>query len=205
MDKIHSAVSEYYTNKLKQFGTTPAGVDWNSKQSQELRFEQLSKVLPVEADAEISVLDYGCGYGAMYEYLKQRYPNLAFVGYDISEEMINSCKQRYGESAKWTSQASELVPVDYVVASGIFNVRMNFSDSQWLSYILETLDTMNEFGQKGFSFNVLTSYSDKEYMRGDLYYADPLSLFDQCKTRYSRFVTLLHDYPLYEFTILVRK
>lgn len=205
MDKIRSAVSEYYTNKLKQFGTTPAGVDWNSKQSQELRFEQLSKVLPVEDDAVISVLDYGCGYGAMYEYLKQRYPNLAFVGYDISEEMINSCKQLYGESARWTSQVSELVPVDYVVASGIFNVRMNFSDSQWLSYILETLDTMNEFGQKGFSFNVLTSYSDKEYMRGDLYYADPLSLFDHCKTRYSRCVTLLHDYPLYEFTILVRK
>jgi hypothetical protein len=42
-------------------------------------------------------------------------------------------------------------------------------------------------------------------MRDDLYYADPLFFFDYCKTRFSRFVTLIHDYPLYEFTILVRK
>jgi hypothetical protein len=30
-------------------------------------------------------------------------------------------------------------------------------------------------------------------------------LFDLCKRRYSRNVALLHDYEIYEFTILVRK
>ena len=43
-----------------------------------------------------------------------------------------------------------------------------------------------------------------ERMRPDLYYADPCRLFDHCKRRYSRHVALLHDYGLYEFTILVR-
>jgi hypothetical protein len=42
-------------------------------------------------------------------------------------------------------------------------------------------------------------------MREDLYYADPARLFDHCKTRFARNVTLLHDYGLYEFTMLVRK
>ena len=42
-------------------------------------------------------------------------------------------------------------------------------------------------------------------MRGHLYYADPASVFDLCMRRYSRHVALLHDYGLYEFTILVRK
>jgi hypothetical protein len=42
-------------------------------------------------------------------------------------------------------------------------------------------------------------------MRPDLYYADPLFLFDYCKTKFSTLVSLIHDYPLYEFTILVRK
>ena len=41
-------------------------------------------------------------------------------------------------------------------------------------------------------------------MRPDLFYADPCWLFDQCKRRHSRDVALLHDYGLYEFTILVR-
>ncbi len=58
---------------------------------------------------------------------------------------------------------------------------------------------------QGFAFNALTSYSDPEYMRDDLFYADPSWLFDHCKRTYSSQVALLHDYGLYEFTILVRK
>ena len=42
-------------------------------------------------------------------------------------------------------------------------------------------------------------------MRPDLYYPDPGAVFDRCMRRYSRHVALLHDYGLYEFTILVRK
>ena len=42
-------------------------------------------------------------------------------------------------------------------------------------------------------------------MRPDLYYADPCFLFDYCQRRYSRWVAVLHDYGLYEFTIVVRK
>jgi len=42
-------------------------------------------------------------------------------------------------------------------------------------------------------------------MRPDLHYADPCVLFDRCKRRHSPRVALLHDYGLWEFTILVRK
>ncbi len=57
----------------------------------------------------------------------------------------------------------------------------------------------------GFAFNALTSYSDIEFRRDDLYYADPLFWFDYCKTNISKYVALLHDYPEYDFTIIVRK
>jgi hypothetical protein len=42
-------------------------------------------------------------------------------------------------------------------------------------------------------------------MRDDLYYADPRVIFDHCKRSFSRWVALLHDYGLYEFTIIVRR
>ncbi len=58
---------------------------------------------------------------------------------------------------------------------------------------------------KAFLFNMLTKYSEKEYMRDNLYYADPLFIFDYCKRNFSKQVALLHDYGLYEFTILVKK
>jgi len=41
-------------------------------------------------------------------------------------------------------------------------------------------------------------------MRPDLYYADPRLYFDYCKRNFSRHVALLHDYGLWEFTVIVR-
>ena len=38
-----------------------------------------------------------------------------------------------------------------------------------------------------------------------LYYADPCALFDYCKRNFSRNVALLHDYKIYDFTLIVRK
>ncbi len=205
-EHIKDKVSSYYSDKLKAFGATPKGVDWNSADSQVMRFEQLINILPADKTTSFSLLDYGCGYGAMYAFLQHQYPNMKFIGFDISKEMIMECKKLYSNSATaWYHQENEIPHVDYVIASGIFNVRMEFSTEDWLTYILKTLHTINTLASKGFSFNVLTAYSDKEYMKENLYYAEPGSLFDYCKTNFSKYVALLHDYPLYEFSILVRK
>ena len=63
---------------------------------------------------------------------------------------------------------------------------------------------MRALSRRGFAFNMLTSYSDADRMRSDLHYGDPAAYFDLCKRRFSRNVALLHDYELYEFTIVVR-
>ena len=100
---------------------------------------------------------------------------------------------------------ARLEPADYSVASGIFNIRVGRSDEAWRAHLEATLDELDRLSLRGFAFNALTSYSDPEYMRDDLYYADPCALFDLCKRRYARQVALLHDYGIYDFTILVRK
>ena len=76
--------------------------------------------------------------------------------------------------------------------------------SDWHDYVLTTLDTLASLSQAGFAFNVLTGYADPARQRPDLFYADPLALFEQCRRRFSARVALLHDYPLFEFTMLVR-
>ena len=121
--------------------------------------------------------------------------------------MIAKAKEVHGEDPQSTFVTEErmLTEVDYTVASGIFNVKLETAAAEWDEYVLQTLGRIDALSRKGFAINVLTKYSDAEFMRPDLYYADPLFLFDYCKTNYSRFVALLHDYPLYEFTILVRK
>lgn len=94
---------------------------------------------------------------------------------------------------------------DYLVASGIFNVKLNSTEEMWEDYIKNSLIQFNALSTKGFAFNMLTSYSDEDKKRSDLYYANPLELFDFCKKNFSKYVSLHHDYKLYEFTIIVRK
>jgi len=74
-----------------------------------------------------------------------------------------------------------------------------------MQYVLDTVSELDRLSNKGFAFNILTSYSDADLMRSDLFYADPCYFFDYCKRNFSKQVALLHDYGLYEFTILVRK
>lgn len=198
-------VASYYSEKLALHGDTPRGVDWNGEQGQSLRFEQLCKI--IDSTQAFSVCDLGCGYGALVDYLKSTARTFNYLGVDVSQEMVASANQRYSgcTETRFICASSPDRVSDYSVASGIFNVRLGRSDEEWLAYLEDTLDTLDRSSRLGFSFNCLTSYSDEEKKRPDLYYADPCLIFDLCKRRYSRQVALLHDYGLYEFTILVRK
>ena len=205
MIKILENINHYYTDKIKMHGATPKGVDWNGEDSQFVRFEQLSKIINKDI---FSINDIGCGYGKYFEFLQNRFSNFNYYGFDLSQEMIKNAKSLYSNKGGGFMQVDNLKNIekaDYSVASGIFSVKMEHNESEWLSYILATLEEMNEKSIKGFSFNMLTKYSEKEYMRDDLYYADPLFIFDYCKRNFSKQVALLHDYGLYEFTILVKK
>jgi SAM-dependent methyltransferase len=198
-------VAEYYTSKLSQHGETPRGVDWNGEESQTLRFEQLCKI--VDTSNPFSVNDIGCGYGALYDFLTRKDKTFSYFGIDVSKGMIQAAEQRYQKKnkARFILSSKPEQVADYCIASGIFNVRLGRSNDEWWSYLKATLDVLDCNSRFGFAFNCLTSYSDADKMRDSLYYADPCVLFDLCKRRYSRNVTLLHDYGLYEFTILVRK
>jgi SAM-dependent methyltransferase len=195
-------IGRYYSGKLAAHGASPRGVDWNSSAAQQLRFRQLARIC--DAEARFSLNDIGCGYGALLDHLCGLGKECDYLGVDISEAMIAKagalhpgCRFAVGERAGRVA--------DYSVASGIFSVRLSAGDDAWLAHILRTLDQLDAESRRGFAFNCLTRYSDPDLMRQDLYYADPARLFEHCKTRFSRNVALLHDYGLYEFTMLVRK
>lgn len=198
-------VAGYYSGKLARHGATPQGVDWNGEDGQRLRFEQLLRV--VDAPVDFSLLDLGCGYGALVQTLRERFQRFDYLGLDVSADMVAVARANFAGDARVRFEPGAVPPqaCDYAVASGIFNVRLSRGEAEWQAYILHTLDTLHAASRRGFAFNCLTSYSDADRMRADLHYADPCALFHHCKTRYSPQVALLHDYGLYEFTLVVRK
>lgn len=203
--RILRAVAAYYAAKYRRHGPTPQGADWNSARSQALRFEQLLKVCPTAG--RYSLIDYGCGYGALADVLSAKGIPCDYAGFDVSPYLVRRARARHRgrPGRRFSSSPPAFRPADYVVASGIFNVKLDFSVEDWEPYIFAVLDRIHRWSRRGFAFNILTSYSDRDRMRPDLYYGDPRFFFHYCKTRFSRQVSLLHDYGLYEFTVLVRK
>lgn len=206
MNEENKIIADYYSGKIKTHGANPSGVDWNGKESQYLRFDQLTKVLSDDLGV---CADIGCGYGALVEYLQSRKMNtIKYLGYDLSLDMIEEARRCHPESKAsffHIERLEDMPDVDFSIASGIFNVRQDIDDTTWTDYILKTLDIINAKTGKGFAFNLLTAYSDEDRKRNYLYYASPEEIFKHCKENYSRNVALLHDYNLYEFTIIVRK
>ena len=191
--RIVQRVAAYYSGKLAQHGPTPRGVDWNGAESQALRFAQLCKLLP--ADAAFSLNDIGCGYGAMCDYLTGRKYRVRYCGYDVSRTMVAAARSmpRRGPRPVFVASKGELRKADYAVASGLFNVRLDVAKTEWLDYVDSIIELLHRTSRRGFAFNCLTSYSDPERRRADLYYGDPRRFFDHCMKRYSRHVAVLHD------------
>lgn len=206
--EIISKTSEYFSEKITEHGTTPLGVDWNSVSSQQTRFDQVLKIIDMKSS--FSVNDVGCGYGQFYDYLvKKEFVDFKYFGVDISKEMIDAANLIHNDksSVKFLRVKSllEMPLSDFSLASGVFNMKLEVSNEKWKEYIIESIHDINDRSSKGFSFNMLTSYSDSDKMRDDLYYGDPCFFFDYCKRHFSKNVALLHDYNLHDFTILINK
>ena len=196
-------MSGYYSALLDRHGATPTGVDWNSQESQRLRFVELLKV--VDWSGEPSLIDYGCGYGALAQQLLAEGRAFTYTGFDLAESMVDAARALIDEPCcRFTTDPGELAPADYTLASGIFNVKLDVGDTAWERYVEGLLEAIASLSRRGFAFNMLTRHADPPLMRDDLYYGDPARYFRLCAERYSRSVALLHDYQLYEFTILVR-
>lgn len=197
-------VKSYFDKRIQEHGASPRGADWNGEESQNTRFDQLLKVIETPA---FSILDYGCGYGALADYLAQKGFHADYYGFDILESAIEMARKIHAgrSNMTFTVDGDHLPVCDYTVASGIFNVRGEQSFEDWTNYVISVLHHFDSLSRKGFASNFLTKYSDADRMRADLYYADPLYLFDYCKRNFSKNVALLHDYRIYDFTLIVRK
>jgi len=207
LDETQKKLNEYFSEKLTAFGATPKGVDYNGPEAQERRFEQLARV--IDPSQPFTLIDYGSGYGALFDFLQKKGWQFEYYGIDLIEKMVIAGREAHQDSpnAHFTTEEGEVPVADYLLAGAIFNIKLEASYPDWQNFVAATLQRMNGLCSKGFSFNMLTKYSDADRMaqRPDLFYGDPLFFFDLCKRNFSRNVALLHDYGLYDFTILVRK
>lgn len=204
-EKDFTQLKNHYSDLVKKHGDSPLAVQMTSKKSQERRLEILTQVVTGEYGR---VLDFGCGTGEMYNYIKKNNNTCNYVGYDISPDMINLAKEKFPE-VKF--DCLDIIndgiqeDFDYIFISGVFNNLM--SDNK--SFMEEALRLLFAHTKTALAFNGLSTYVD--YFDEGLYYADPSSIFNFCKENLSPCVTLRHDYLVkpgvlpFDYTIYVYK
>lgn len=61
-------------------------------------FSVAKELVPFATDARIEVLDLGAGTGLFSMHVLQKYPNAAFVLYDVAPKMLDVARERFRES-----------------------------------------------------------------------------------------------------------
>ena len=60
----------------------------------------------------------------------------------------------------FTQRLDTVSPAEFTVASGVFNVKQQHGGEEWEQYVVENLAAMDQLSERGFAFNLLSSYSD---------------------------------------------
>lgn len=206
MRALRAKVRAYYSGKIERHGPTPLGVDWPNAVSQHLRFVQLLKVCNFAEP--FSLTDFGCGYGALLEFLAMRHPDcaIAYHGVDLSPAMVAAASMRWKNqpNAAFAVGARCLCAADYALASGIFNVRLGQPVPDWESYVEAILADLRRNSRIGFSVNFMLPHDTGPTEEG-LYRTQPSRWISFCRKKLDCEVETLTGYGLREFTLLVRR
>jgi SAM-dependent methyltransferase len=196
-------ISTFMDRLLEREGESPSGVGWSDRENQETRFAQLLRL--IEPDRRgFTVNDLGCGFADLYGFIRDRgLPMEAYRGYDLNQKMLDVAQDRVGDDAELIRSDRLTGDADYSFACGIFNTRLDADEREWLDYMKSVVHDLDRHSRRGFAFNSLTSYVD--WREDHLFYGDPMELLRYCMEEISPRVALLHDYPLWEWTILVRQ
>jgi len=203
--EVYASIERYYSAKIKTFGPTPHGADWNSFITQEVRFVQLLKLC--DFSAPFALNDVGCGYGALWSYLTRYHADACvdYLGFDVSPAMVcqaDSLRRDLSRASFLVASASPRV-ADYSVASGTFNVKLDQPFDRWERFIGKTLLEMHATSRRGFAVNFMTPQASDRAPQ-ELYRTTPEPWTRYCEKEFGSSVEVLADYGLREFTLLIR-
>lgn len=138
----------FYNRHLKDFGDAPQAVRWTSE-GQRRRYETLLNIARDISGKKI--LDFGCGKGDLYGFIKDKGIPINYCGIDVNENLIELAKSKYPEAefiAMDLEESEFEQAFDVIFVCGVFNLRVagieesmknvlkNFSDYAKRSFTL---------------------------------------------------------------------
>ena len=199
-------IKKHYKSLLSIHGETEKAVQYSDRYSQWARFARLMQFI----EKEHSILDFGCGLGHLYEYMKKNKFTGYYCGVDILEDFIFHGRQIYSKDKQanfMLIDETKKLPstYDFVVASGVFNNKRHNNEE----FMLETICAMFKACRVGIALNAISTYVD--YEENNLFYYSPEKLLSFSKKNLGGHPIINHNYKLkdqgypHDFTLTVFK
>ena len=204
---LNKQISNIYNKRFDNFNNTPKGVFWNSKLSQDLRLNIiLDKILQNTKSDEFSIADIGCGYGRLYEIIRERKLDgkVQYHGFDINQKLIRFCENNKDfENIKFSVSAFPFNKTDYVVMSGTYNLTPINNMRLWEDYIIKNLTSNWKLVQKAMIFNCLIK--EKRKIEKKLYYTELSWIQKICERNFCDPEVIKHNLLKDDITIILKK
>lgn len=164
--QVLTQVALVYQMTLDHHGPTPAGVCWSDGAGQVLRFDLLTK--GIDSTRPVSINDVGCGYGALFGFMAERFRLSGYCGTDICEAMVEAAARRVtAPTASFVQSAVPVAPADWSLASGTFNMTGGADLGEWRDLVRTVLMAMARNSRVGLAFNLLRSNRGDDLLWGD--------------------------------------
>ena len=189
----------FYNFHLKKFGDRPEALRW-TPQGQLKRYHMLADIAPAKELNNSTVLDYGCGTGDFYRFLKRRGIQVKYTGVDINENFIALARKKYPECTFRVMNADDDAFegfFDYIFICGVFNLNVPGVDED----MRNALTTLFRSCNKGLVLSALSSHTPVK--DPELHFTSPEEMLKFALETLSPAVALRHDRIPNDFMLYV--
>jgi len=192
-------VIAFYDRALAMHGDRPEALRWTAK-GQILHYLGLLDIAPRIGGKK--VLDFGCGKGDFYQFLKERNIAVNYSGLDINEKLISLAELKFPECRfeVFDIEQDDLAEdFDYIFLCGVFNLKVKGLDDM----IRHTLKKLFSRCRIALAFNALSAHNPSKDF--ELNYLVPEEMVSFAVGELSPFFSLRHDRISYDFVLFIYK
>jgi SAM-dependent methyltransferase len=192
-DRDRAEVSHFFNESLRQYGYDPRSLGWTPG-TQEARFRVLTAIGDLEG---CSVLDVGCGFGDLYEFLCRNGVDVDYTGVDLCPDFVEIARRRHPEAKFVVADFEDAMiggQFDWAFESGVFNYKVTDHET----FVRRMIRKMFQTATRGIAIDFLNRRGG--ILSAGLYHPDPADIYALCHKLSPR-LTLRCDYKPTEFCI----
>lgn len=206
--EITTCTESYFARE----GDSPLGMGWPNAPDAVRRYQVMLDVIREEPGTQVSLLDFGCGVGHLYDFIcdQQRSRDTAahtidYHGVDLSRQFIDVARSRNANTdfrqIDVLLHPEQLSTYDYAVINGVFTSKCSMSFDEMLTFVKDVLILLFSQVRCGIAFNAMSKHVDWE--RDDLFHLPFETIAAFLTEHLSRHFVFRNDYGLYEYTTYV--